>query len=197
MTTSRAASVEVASPAERDRALGILTLAFSTDPVARWLYPEPGEYATIFPRLADLFGGRAFENGTAHFTEDRSAAALWLPPGVTPESEAMGELIAESLPAERHESVFAVLGQMGDYHPHDAHWYLPLIGVDPVRQGQGLGSALLSHALAECDRQHLPAYLESSNPKNVPLYERHGFEVIGKIQAGESPVIYPMVRKAR
>jgi ribosomal protein S18 acetylase RimI-like enzyme len=86
---------------------------------------------------------------------------------------------------------------MASYHPHEPHWYLPLLGVDPTRQGQGIGSALLQHAAALCDRAGQLAYLESSNPANVPLYERHGFEVVGTIQAGASPTFYPMVRKPR
>jgi ribosomal protein S18 acetylase RimI-like enzyme len=77
------------------------------------------------------------------------------------------------------------------------HWYLSLIGVVLARQGHGLGSALLRHALERCDRDHLPAYLESTNPANVPLYRRHGFEVVGTIQVGSSPPMHPMVRAAR
>jgi ribosomal protein S18 acetylase RimI-like enzyme len=69
--------------------------------------------------------------------------------------------------------------------------------VDPTRQGKGYGSALLEHALALCDRDGKLAYLESSNPANIPLYERHGFEVAGTIQAGSSPPFWPMVRKPR
>jgi hypothetical protein len=55
----------------------------------------------------------------------------------------------------------------------------------------------MEHALIACDRDHSPAYLESSNPKNVPLYERHGFELLGTIQVGASPPIFPMLRKSR
>jgi ribosomal protein S18 acetylase RimI-like enzyme len=69
--------------------------------------------------------------------------------------------------------------------------------VDPTLQGQGIGSALLQHALARCDQDHTPAYLESSSPANLPLYQRHGFEVVGTIQAGSSPTFWPMVRQAR
>ena len=36
----------------------------------RWLWPEPDAYIRYFPRLVRGFGGRAFENGTAHATED-------------------------------------------------------------------------------------------------------------------------------
>ena len=58
-------------------------------------------------------------------------------------------------------------------------------------------SPLMRHALAACDRDRLPAYLESSNPANIPLYERHGFERLGAIRAGESPTVVPMLRPAR
>ena len=86
---------------------------------------------------------------------------------------------------------------MGRYHPSEPHWYLPLMGVDPFHQGRGLGSALMQHALVPCDRDHALAYLESTNPKNIPLYERHGFELLGTIQVGTSPPIFPMLRKPR
>jgi GNAT superfamily N-acetyltransferase len=67
----------------------------------------------------------------------------------------------------------------------------------PCRQGQGHGSALLRHALERCDRDHLPAYLDATNPRNISLYERHGFERLGRIQVGTSPPLVPMLRKAR
>ena len=67
----------------------------------------------------------------------------------------------------------------------------------PTKQGHGHGSALLAHALDRCDQDHLPAYLEASSPRNKALYERHGFEEIGVIQAGSSPPMWPMVRPAR
>lgn len=72
-----------------------------------------------------------------------------------------------------------------------------MIGADPSRQGQGLGSALLKEGLKRCDADGVIAYLESSNPKNIPLYERYGFEVIGVIQPGDFPPFYPMLRPAR
>jgi len=71
-----------------------------------------------------------------------------------------------------------------------------MIGADPAHIGQGLGAALMKHALARCDEDRLPSYLESSNLRNVSLYERHGFEKIGEIQVGNSPVMTPMLRPA-
>ena len=67
--------------------------------------------------------------------------------------------------------------------------------VDPTSQGRGYGSALLRYALEQIDRTGAPAYLESSNPRNVPLYERHGFKILGRVQAGSSPTVVPMLRR--
>ena len=93
--------------------------------------------------------------------------------------------------------MLAVFQQMESYHPSEPDWYLPLIGVDPAQQSRGYGSALIEHALIQCDRDQKLAYLESSNPKNISLHKRHGFELLGTIRVGASPPICPMLRKPR
>ena len=86
---------------------------------------------------------------------------------------------------------------MGRYH-REPHWYLPLIGVDHIEAGpRPPARSLLRHALERVDASDGSPYLESSNPANVPLYQRHGFEVVGTIQAGDSPPMFPMVRHSR
>jgi len=145
----------------------------------------------------NAFCGRAINHGAAYMTEKYEAVALWLPPGIEPDEETLIAELERNVPPERFEHALGVFEAMGKYHPHDPCWYLPVIGVDPPYQGRGFGSALMKHALKRCDEQKKIAYLESSNPKNIPLYERHGFSVIGEIQAGTSPTIYPMLREAR
>ena len=85
--------------------------------------------------------------------------------------------------------------QMEEHHPTYDHWYLPLIGVEPVAQGRRLGSALLQHALETCDSDGLPAYLEATSPRNRNLYARHGFGDVATIQAGSSPPLWAMLRE--
>jgi ribosomal protein S18 acetylase RimI-like enzyme len=188
--------VTAIEPSDSERAVAVITLAFGGDPAARWTYPDAAAYLAYFPEIIRNFGGKAFARGTADQIDRYAGAALWLPPGVTPDQEAMTAVMRQSLTEERMAEVSAAFEQMGRYHPSEPHWYLPMIGVDPARQGEGLGSALLQHALMRCDREHAPAYLESSNPANVPLYERHGFELLGTIQVGSSPPIFPMLRAA-
>lgn len=182
---------------EQDRAVAVQVMAFGADPVMRWAWPEPRDYLECFPRFLRAFGGTAFAESTAYTSEGFGGVSMWLPPGAEPDADAIVEVFESTLEQPRLDESFAIFEQMGAHHIEEPHWYLAVIGVDPASQGKGVGSALLRHTLAECDAHGLPAYLESSNPANVPLYERHGFEVVGEIQAGSSPVIYPMLRRAR
>ena len=190
-------TVAAVMPSEAEGAVAAIVLAFASDPAARWSYPDPRDYLTHFPSLVRAFGGRAFAAGTAHRVDGFAGAALWLPPGIGPDEDTLAAILQETVAAERQAEMSAVLEQMGSYHPSEPHWYLPMIGVDPFHQHKGHGSALLRHALRRCDDEHAPAYLESSNPANIPLYERHGFVTMGTIQEGSSPPIVPMLRTAR
>ena len=184
-------------PVERDPVMDILALAFSTDPAVRYLFPTASLFLSSFNRLAAAMAGSALAAGTAWVASDGGAAALWLAPGAEADGDAIGALVGETAPQERLETLGQLGELMGQYHPQEPHWYLSMIGVDPSRQGQGLGSALLKAGLQRCDADGLPAYLESSSPKNVPHYERHGFEVIGLIKPGDHPGLIPMYRPAR
>jgi GNAT superfamily N-acetyltransferase len=179
------------------RAVSVQVTAFSADPVMRWLWPEPREYLRHFPDLVHGFGGGAFMHGAAHVAGDFLGGTLWLPPGVTPDEDALERLTKETLREPARSEALSILEQMGAAHPGEPHWHLAFIGVDPAHQGRGTGSALLRATLARVDEQHLSAYLESSNPANVPLYRRHGFEVIREIRVGGSPPVTPMVRVPR
>lgn len=186
--------IVVATPVEADAVVALLTLAFAADPANRWVWPEPRGYLAAFPRFVRAFGGAAFGLGTAERI-GFAAAALWLPPGARSDDPAMSALFLATATRETALEEDRVFRQMARYRPREPHWYLPMIGVDPVQRNRGLGGSLLRAATARCDRDGLPAFLESSNPRNVPLYQRHGFEVLGTIQVGRSPVFVPMLRR--
>jgi ribosomal protein S18 acetylase RimI-like enzyme len=189
--------VRSAASADEAGVVDVITLAFSADPLVRWAMPEPAVYLAAMPESVRAFGGNGFAHGTVFCLDGCLGAAMWLPPGVEPDAERLFAVIEENVSSAIRPDLMGVFEQMGDYHPAEPHWYLPLIGVDPVCHGQGLGSALMRHALQRCDADGLPAYLESSNPRNIALYQRHGFEIIGEIQVGASPTMVPMLRRPR
>jgi ribosomal protein S18 acetylase RimI-like enzyme len=176
------------------QAIATVVSAFAADPVERWLYPADEEYERHFPEFAAAFGGRAFEGGAAWGVDGHSAVALWLAPGMEPDEDAVAAVLAETVAEEKHEELFAVLGQMGEAHPVDPHWYLPWLAVEPARQGDGLGGRLLAHCLAIIEESGLPAFLETPNPRNVGFYERHGFEVVAVTDSPSCPPLTSMLR---
>jgi ribosomal protein S18 acetylase RimI-like enzyme len=188
--------VERVGPSDASGAIATVVAAFAADPVERWLYPADEDYGRHFPTFAAAFAGPTFEDGTASALDGLAAVALWLAPGSEPDAEAIGAILMETVAAARHEELFAVLAQMDEAHMEEPHWYLPWLAVEPARQGEGLGARLLSHGLALVDESGLPAFLETPNPRNVGLYERHGFEVVAVTESPTCPPVTSMLRPA-
>jgi predicted GNAT family N-acyltransferase len=79
-------------------------------------------------------------------------------------------------------------------HPHEPHWYLGMLATRSNAQGSGAGSKMMTRTLALVDQDGLPAHLESTNPRNVPFYERHGFVVTGEENLPDGPRLTCMRR---
>lgn len=188
-------TIKSATASDEAAVIAAVTLAFSTDPVRRWLYPNPQQYLMAMPLLVKAVGRKAFTHGSAYYVESHVGAALWLPPDVHLSAEDLSAVIQRTV-AERERGVLpAITEQRGKYHPTEPYWDLRYIGVEAIHQGHGYGAALMQHALGVCDREQRLAYLESSNPRNLSLYSRCGFEVLGTIQADGSPPLFPMLRR--
>jgi ribosomal protein S18 acetylase RimI-like enzyme len=195
--------IRTAGEAQAREAADVLARAFSRDPVCSWIFPAEGSRTW---RLRRLFLTELRHSSLRHgavelaWTDGRIAgAALWIPPGAWP--SAMGP---SALPALL-SAVGRRLGTAARYessatraHPREQpHWYLAYIGVDPSRQGRGVGSALLRSRLENPEEPAGPAYTESSNLRNVPLYERFGFQVTGALDLPEgAPPVPTMWRPA-
>ena len=192
-------SIEIcgAKPEEMSQALACIVGAFITDPVCRFAWPSTHQYFEGMHLAAREFGGRSFEHGSADVVAEFCGAALWLPPGIHPDDGALEKVFRDTAKPEHLDDLLATFEKMGECHPEEDHWYLPLIGVDPNAQGRGLGGALMRHAAARADEAGVLAYLESTNPKNISLYARHGFQAMGEIQVGACPQVTPMLRRPR
>ena len=190
--------VSRAKPDDRLRALSTLALAFSSDPLLRWMFPSSDSYFENIIETFDVFAGHSVDGDTCLITSAFEGAAMWLAPGAEMDEDAVDETFAKIFSPEFLPKVSEILATMESYHPNDDNcWYLPLIGVDPGHQNKGVGSALMKHMTEKLDNEGAMAYLESSNQKNISLYLRHGFEVIGEIQIYDSPIVTPMTRKCR
>ncbi len=172
----------------------ILADAFAADPVGKWICPDPEYPRWCWPVIVPFLLAR----DEVYITGDGLGAVMWIPPGAKLDIKpglavlwvywrrfglgAIGRLLRLMTGMEKH-------------HPKDPHYYLFAIGVRSEAKGQGVGSALLKPVLNECDRCKVSAYLENSNPLNLPFYQRHGFEVRGEMTMPRNgPTLWLMYR---
>jgi len=181
-----------------------LSAAFAADPVMDWFLRDDAGRDVARRMLIDLVLPQYCERGWAVAAEDGSCATLWGKPGVGASPSIFQQLrmmprLWRMCTRRRLGRVFKVMGALEKNHPKKPnHYYLFMIGVNPIFQGQGLGSSILDATLSKVDVEGMPAYLENSNPKNTPLYERHGFKTIQEIKfEPDGPSLWPMWREAK
>lgn len=183
-----------------------LAAAFADDPFMNWMMGEPSDPER---RLRPYFRAAARletrkENHEVFVLEDdageMAGVAVWN--GVDDWKSSVSDTIRLTPGSLRSfRSLFRplrALTAVEGAHPTDPHFYLAGFGVHPRAQGRGFGAALLDHMIERLDREGLPGYLESSNPRNVSLYARHGFEVSGTLDVPEgAPPVTPMWRRTK
>ncbi len=189
--------VHIATTDEAVEVGAVLADGFGEDPVMSWVFDEPGRHA----KLLALFGFVARETSVplgATYLAD-GACAVWTPPGIPDWSPEVGarfvEQVAPACTSADLERLGVLDATMAEHHPADDHWYLGELAARSSARGRGLGTALLEASLARVDADGLPAYLESTNPRNVTLYLRHGFEITGTIPLPEGPSMTAMWRE--
>ena len=148
-----------------------------------------------FDLWMEEFSKESFKNNIVFSEKNFHGTSLWHPPRFEFDDTVLHSTF-EFIPDNRLEDVLKFFEEFSEYHPKDA-WYLAFIAVDPSKQGSGIGSFILKEALKMIDEKKERAYLEASSERNMSLYERHGFECIGKIQINDSPPAFPMIRESK
>jgi ribosomal protein S18 acetylase RimI-like enzyme len=177
-----APEVTVATPAERGRVVGSLVAAFTGDPVLRYLFPDDGSY----PRYAAAFFGHLFDKrvhqGTIWTVGRGASVAMWDAPAA--EHRPADDSLAAQLPAAAMARVNAYDGAVRAALPTTPFWYLGVLGTHPDHAGRRWGHAVMAAGLRRAAADGLPAVLETSNPANVEVYRRAGWEVVLFVAAG-------------
>jgi ribosomal protein S18 acetylase RimI-like enzyme len=185
-----------------DALVPVLARAFATDPFVGWLVRGDKHRDAGFARFFQLsLRVLAMPHGQVFTNDERSGAALWVPPG----KWKMGLL--REIWLARHWSAICgwkrLLGvQLATApliaaHPKQPHHYLYVLGVDTAMQGKGLGRTLLAPMIERCDREHMPAYLETATERNLGFYQNLGFRITGDITVKRGPRVWLMWREPR
>ena len=190
-------------PGDVDEAAAVLSDAFTGDPLFEFIFPDPDRHPGQVGRFAAITARRGIANGHGYkyVDDDRIlGVAMWSPPGrrfyTSDDGDRIGDTIVAADP-NRAGMLYGGLTEMGSHQPETPHFHLAMIGVRTSARGRGIGSRLLAGSLAIVDRVGADANLESSNPRNVSLYQRHGFEIRAEVAMPEGgPIVRPMFRPA-
>jgi GNAT superfamily N-acetyltransferase len=201
MSSSHDLSPSLASPQDSGEVVSILASAFQDDPTWSWAFPDPSARAEQHKRLWGLFVDGAMRYPWVWLTPGNTATSVWIPPNGTefsPEQEAAMETTIVEMCGAGAPRVLRTFEMFEQAHPRGVpHYYLTLLGTRAEHRGQGHGLRLLADNLRRIDETGQPSYLEASNPANVPLYMRHGFEVLDSFQLPEGgPEVFTMWRDA-
>jgi GNAT superfamily N-acetyltransferase len=168
----------------------LLGRAFATDPLAVWPM-SPGSGHAEVSRFFALYDGELVDDGWLWEAGEAAGVALWVPPdGDARYSDVDDRITKVAMRNELSDDEGARYEALWDWAwehgPGQPHWRLDHVGVEPDRQARGIGGALVRLGLAWSKRDGVPAFLETSRPGNVPLYEHLGFRVDSAADAPHS-----------
>ena len=194
--------VRRAHAGDADVVAGTFASAFAEDPVFRFMSGVEDTEARVRPFWRAMASTNLRKpDHEVYLTADGSSAAVWQ--GIDKWRMPVRALLRSTpamLSSFRGQLLrgVALMTAMEKVHPKEPHYYLEFLGTRRDGQGRGGGSTVLGHFLERCDAEGVPAYLESSNPRNIPFYARHGFveRTVVKGPKG-APVITPMWREPR
>lgn len=165
----------------------VLARAFANDPGTSHSFPDPARRSHCLRWMFTRWIRIMCRRGAAYTTSDLAGVALWMPPGAdagVPTLELLrGGFLAGFLvmtPGEQFRGLKVYRDATARTYRHlgGPHWVLDTLGVDPARQGQGVAAALIHAATRQADAARIPCYVITHNPRNVPFYQRFGFEIV-------------------
>ena len=172
---------------QTSEATEVLVRAFDDSPIMRHLLPGAALRARGTRKFfgAGIVDARPFgEVWVASESDTILGTMVWLPPGRYPPSFWRQERQLAKLATIAPVAPRALVRSLGYLHvvershPKDEpHWYLGLLGVDPLHQRTGIGTQLLDAVLPRVDADGFPAYLETDREANLPYYAHRRFEL--------------------
>ncbi|MBZ0275265.1 MAG: GNAT family N-acetyltransferase [Anaerolineae bacterium] len=182
----------------------LLARAFWNDPLMEYAFPDPALRQRRLSWLIGLNVRYGYLYGEVCADDALRGAAIWLPPKSV--SMTLGRMFRAGMFAAPFRLGWSALRRLaitGDYsaalHQRSVsgeHWYLSQIGVEPNRQGQGIGRGLLSPMFTRLDENRLPCYLDTANETTIPMYQKYGFRVVHETRLPDhGPRIWAMLRQ--
>lgn len=168
-----ASGVSIATPGDRERVTATVVAAFVADPAFRYFFPDDALYEQNAAAFAGWLFDRRVATGTAWVADAGAAVALWDPPSPT-----LTEAAPLLLPTADAARLAAYNDKVHDLIPTEPHWYLGVLATHPDHAGRRLGRTVMAAGLARAAEDGLTSVLETTNPDNLELYRRSGWDIL-------------------
>ena len=178
-----------------------LASAFYEDPLwGHWTFPDEPQRRRGLLRLMTLMAQLGDDRMWTAMTAQGESVTVWTPPGAsyrTPEQEPFISEVFDELFGARAPGIHELFQQFEQHAPEGLYYHLEWWATKTNCARRGFGGALLRDNLARIDAEHVPSYLESTNPVNLRRYEALGFRRIGEFAPPGGPTVTTMWREAR
>jgi ribosomal protein S18 acetylase RimI-like enzyme len=184
----------------------VLSRAFYDDPLLSSFIPDPLQRKKKLHYLLETLVQYSVTHGEVYATSPNfEGVAVWLPSDRVDMTLWRG-LRSGGLSIITHLGVQSTFRQLSDsdficsvhkHHIKAPHWYLYLLGVDPVLRGQGYASKLVKPVLTRTEHEGMACWLDNTNENNLQMYQHYGFRVIEEYKIPRTGVrIWGMLKEA-
>jgi len=166
---------------DKARIIEALCNAFQYDPQTQYILGEKGNKQRKLRRLMAYAFEFGLANGKVEISEERNAVAIWK---MRNSKNMTVHLILESLlflmtyGLKGLKRISDMEERIAKFYPENINFkYLWILGTDPMEQGKGYGSAILSQARGQYEHDSVPIYLETSSESNARYYQKKQFSL--------------------
>ena len=164
-----------------DQLSRVFARAFADDPLIRWPLADVADPRPALEACFRAWNAGNFELGLVYEVAGGAGFAVWVLPelsGPAAEVQRQARPAIHALTDDHGVRYERLWDWVDERMPAEPFCYLDQLGVDPSRQGEGLGRALAQFVLERAAQAGVPTFLETARERNLGFYSSLGFRVV-------------------
>lgn len=168
--------------------IDILSDSFDKNQSVNYIVKQDDHRKVRMRALMDYSFEICYRFGAVYLSNDKTACALILYPDQKKFSLATAwldiKLVFNAIGLTRAGKAMNRESAIKSNYPKEPICYLWFLGVLGTYQNAGIGTQLLKEVIKDSQSQKRPVYLETSTLKNIPWYQKNGFEIYNELDFG-------------
>lgn len=173
---------------DKEKIVNILTASFKDNKSVNYIIKQDKNRVKRIRKLMEYSFDVCYLFGEVFLTEDKKGCALIVLPDkkkTTLKAILLDiKLIVSCIGLSNIKKAMSRESKIKKLQAKEPMYYLWFIGVDPIAQNNGNGSALMDEIIKESNANNRSICLETSTLKNIPWYEKFGFKIYNELDLG-------------